>query len=359
MLFLPQGHVVTGFSGSGYRPSTHSTVSSLLHSNPGATIDLNKISLGLSYQFESKIKEAWAGDMSHSRYNLKYPQSVVVAVPVKNLRIAFGMTQLYNNEIDYGTIQGMTVWNNEQGYLGGEDVNPSKIEYILKTSGALSFKHKVGNNYELSIGFQYNDNHLYYIFYPGHPQSIDTLLSYVKEFDMSKSNYSYGFILNQSGQLFPKVRVGLYYENGIKFEKDVLSGILRNRFIGEVPNKIHAGVYLQLNPKWSISSNFSNIFWNKISIQNVKATKELSINIGYQLKDHVQLTWGIFSTNYLIDNINNLFYNNNMNALYIIAGSKLLFKPWDFDISIADSHLSSDIKRKHTIFKIEFGYSLR
>jgi len=296
--------------------------------------------------------------MSHSRFGFMYPQSVVVAIPVTNFRIAFGMDQLYNNEIKYGTVERTIPWNNEQGYIEAEDINPSKIEYILKTSGALSIRHNIGNDYELSMGIQYNDNHLYYMFDLDFPPSIDTLLSNVKEVDLRKPNYSYGFVLNRNDRSYPTIRIGLYYENGIKFEKIVSTGMSRNHFIGEVPSKIQSGVYLQLNPRWSISSNYSNVFWNKISIQNVRDTKELSINIGYQLRDHAQLTWGLFSTNYLIDNINNLFYHDNMNALYVIAGSKLLYKHWDLDISIADSHLFSDIKRKHTILKIESSYSL-
>ena len=58
ILDVPQGFVLEALCGCGYNNTTINTVSNISNTNPANMLDYNRPSFGLSYQFESKIKES-------------------------------------------------------------------------------------------------------------------------------------------------------------------------------------------------------------------------------------------------------------------------------------------------------------
>jgi len=82
LIYLPQGFVLDGLSGIGYNKTTATTISNIINTNPSLLNDFDKVGVGFSYQFDSKIDEAWIGDMSHSRISSGYPQSIGLVIPI-------------------------------------------------------------------------------------------------------------------------------------------------------------------------------------------------------------------------------------------------------------------------------------
>ncbi|MCI0495448.1 hypothetical protein L0Z72_10620, partial [candidate division KSB1 bacterium] len=105
ILDVPQGFVLESLGGYGYNNTTINTISNVSNTNPANMFDYNRISFGISYQVESKIKESWFADIDHYRKNLALPQSLSLILPLNRIRFGLGFSQKYNSEKDYGEFQ--------------------------------------------------------------------------------------------------------------------------------------------------------------------------------------------------------------------------------------------------------------
>ncbi len=79
--------------------------------NPSALNRFNGLSLGVSYQTVSNIKEAYIAGIGYSSIRNNYPQSFGVAYSLGDFKIGLGFGQSYNARMDIGEIQITTVEN--------------------------------------------------------------------------------------------------------------------------------------------------------------------------------------------------------------------------------------------------------
>jgi len=343
-----------GLSGFGYNKTTMTTISNIINANPSLLCDFDKIEVGFSYQFDSKINEAWISEMSHSRISSVYPQSIGIAIPILTFRLGIGLSQLFNSKLDYGTMQGGIVWNNDDGYVETDIYHPIKTEYVIKT--AVSISHQLPgvlfNLGKLSIGLQYNDYKLHF--------NNDLAWTFgPAKFKSSSSNYSFGVVYDLDDVIFKSIRFGIFYEDHFEFSKWYPphgSSLLHKGFI---PEKYHFGVTFNLNSKLDISINNSLILWENLDrLYSIKNNNDLSINFGCHFTNNLKISCGIFSTDHIQNKYTNIFHIDELKAIYIVTGIRFSYNSFLFDFNLSDSHLFSEKLRKQTIFKLGAGYLL-
>jgi hypothetical protein len=349
LLYMPQGIVIESLANNGGK-STNSIVSEIGASNPASLYDFSKFSAGLSYQYDTKINEAWLFEYDRNRIVNFIPQSVGLVIPEGNWRFAVSMNQIYNNEIDYGILEATMVWQNPQGYMDIDELNPKRREYILNTSIITSYiiNDFIKKNDKLIFGLQGNFNFLKY----------ELIMSESDKFSKNANafNFAPGIIYEFAGNTFSRSRIGLYYESKLDLNKTFNTDFSPYELIAILPHKLHLGVYHPCGANWRYAANISYLIWNDVN-ENIENQVELSATAGYLFSKNFQLNFGFFSTDKKYKNNDPGFELNKLSAIYLTLSVNYKIDDISFDFSFADSHLMSDEWRKQTIFKIGTGYS--
>jgi hypothetical protein len=354
LLKYPQGLVIDGLSGFGYNISTNSTISTFNNSNPANIYDFEKINIGLSYQYDTKIEKTFPASPGYSRAYPYLPQSFGVVFQISHFKFGLGINQIYNSEKDYGEVTGVIVWPDENGYKE-VTLYPEERQIVFKNSLSLAFdfenlkKNMPGN---LVFGIQYNYNFLNYILELNNSDISDT------DIGIFASNFSIGIRYNFHQNEKPVVELGIYYETETEFDKVENIRDESTRYIGHIPAKLHLGFLFNCNPSLYISGNYSVLFWENIDREysNKLNNSELSGTIGYQFNNNFNLSIGIFSNNYRFEDTDLSMNLNNMYADYFFCGFTYTISSFFSELVIADSHLLSDEWRKQTILKLGLGY---
>ena len=363
MLYLPQGHVLQDLTGKGLLGTTQSSISNINAGNPACITDFDGFNIGTSFQFESKIKEAWIAEFSHYRNNY-FPQSLGITYSYKNFTFGLASNQSYNTKIDYGKIQGTMVWDNEQGYIDTEIFHPYKNETIFKNSAisAIKLNNILFESSVLSVGFQFNSN--YYTILqslgrsvvPEENGQIRVVSNDVKE-NNSENNFSIGFRYSINNNLL-NAKFGIFYESEIEFDDVKKIHGDSFRLYGSIPKKLHGGVSINFPRRVIWATCFSHHYWESFNEKNnTKDLLEWSGSVSYQLTKNLLLSIGSKITNAeYIEKDYDLIFKDKFFAHYFTAGCVYNYKQYEFDLAIADSHLFSEEWRKHTIFKFGIGY---
>jgi len=366
IIYLPQGYVIDAISGLGYNKSTISTASTLGSTNPASIVDLSKFSLGFSYQYDTKLEPAWIAGIGHRRIFNSVPQSIGLSIPIKNLHLGLAMNQIYNSELDYGEITGTFVWSNEQGYIETETFYPKRKESVNRYSiiAAYDLNKYLSSSNCLSIGVQYNYNYFKYF------QSLGLCITVLNDSLVVRNlnirekiiagNVSIGIRYSTGNTNIPRIDIGLYYETFIKFEKPYTFENSQVILMGNIPDKLHAGIYLKTPFKLYFSGNMSYIHWKNKNMPHpdVQNQPELSGTIGYTFSKNLTLYVGSLFSNYQRAIRDDVFeMEGEFKVIYFIAGGTFQYKRLSFEFAGADSQLFSGDWRKQTLIKLGVGYS--
>jgi len=360
LAYLPQGFVLQNISGIGFNRIARTTISEALISNPALYTDMENIAFGFSYQFETPIDTAWFAGMGHSRHRPELPQSISLIFPFGKVRIGIGANQLFNSQFDYGEVQGTLVWQPGGSWVS-MNLHPKKYESIIQYSGGIAYKSNcIGEIGTMSIGLRYEHEELSNTMDYGADSTDNPSL--LEEFDVNlkASNFSFGLTYTITDHFFPLLRLALFRENQIAFNGTMQVSNIETVLSGYVPQRTHFGILLKPSNRIILTGNFSLVDWEKTNAFNGKVanTNEISANIGYELNRTVTTTWGVFSTDHQRTVDTNIFGPYNMKATYFLFGVQYLSEHVEIDISIADSHLSSDDWRKQSIIKVGVGYKV-
>lgn len=85
---------------------------------------------------------SWIADIKHTTFSLAYK-------PAKG---EYGVVGLSLQSVDYGDVQGTMVWNNYDGYIDTETLNPSALSMGIGYAKTLSSKFAVGG--QIKINYQ-------------------------------------------------------------------------------------------------------------------------------------------------------------------------------------------------------------
>jgi len=363
ILYLPQGYTHQDLTGKGFLGSTQSSISNLNSGNPACIVDFNGLNIGTSLQFESKTNKAWIADFSHNRNNY-LPQSFGLSYSLQNIHFAMASNQLYNTKIDYGKIQGTMIWDNEQGYIETEIFHPYRNETIFKNSAisAIKLNNFLFDNSILSIGFQFNSN--YYIILqtlgksmlPEEDGKLKVKENKAKANDL-ENNFSLGFRYSIHNNML-NVKLGIFYESEIEHNFEKKHSGNSYQYLARIPQKLNGGISINFPKNIIWTTNFTQQYWESLEKENnIKNVLEWSSSVSFQYKKDILVSLATKTTNTeYIGHGYDLFFKNKFFAHYFVTGCKYNYKQYEFDIVIADSHLLSEEKRKHTIFKFGLGY---
>jgi hypothetical protein len=332
--------------------STNSLITEIGSSNPASLHDFSNKSAGLSYHYDSKIDEAWIAEFGRSRIFNFIPQSIGMVIPKNNFRFGIAINQAYNNEIDYGKLEGTMIWNNDRGYIDTGVLEPKRREVVFKNSFIASYglNNLVKENDKLIFGLQLNYN---YLKFEQNFSNIDKLSKNVDTF-----NFAPGLIYEFDNTYQLNSQIGMYYESKIIFNKKYNNYGSPYRLFGEIPDIIHLGFSIK-SKSITYAGNISYLFWENLdkNYMNVKNQIDLSASVRYMLDENLEISFGFYSTDRKYEENYGQYDFSNLNATFLIISANYKIDKISFDFTIADSHLISDEWRQQTILKLGTGYT--
>ncbi len=348
VLFLPQGFVLESLGGYGFSNNTEISISTLSSGNPASLSDLNKLSIGMSLQKDTEIKEAWIINIGHKRFQNKLPQSFGVILPLGNFRCGYSFSQKFNSALLYEPMD-ITAVAYPNGT--GEYFQIKDRSFVTAQSLLYSYTMNLGDHY-FSFGAKYSLNKLYVYkeIYHARYNHYDRIFNWTSGFRYEKLNH---------------LKLGLFFEDGLQFSKMstlVVDSTSRpNEYyhpsqfvvVGNLPSKINFGFSYSL---WKLLfvGNARYVFWNNIS-DNYNDQTEFSLSVICHINTFAKISGGFHTTNRTYNNRSIFINTDDLSAVYITGGLVINWKRYELEFSIADSHLFSDDWRKQTIGKLGIG----
>jgi len=375
LLTLPQGFVLNSLNGFGFSNNVLPQISNISSGNPASASNFQNFSLALSYQLNSKIDQAWPypfeGGIGLKQNNLKIPQSLVVLLPYKNIRLGLSTHQVYNYELEYPQQETM-FYNPEHpdGIL--KTYNDKENAFLTQTSiiFAQSFENIFLNNTHLSYGVQYNFDYLKYQY---------NFFLWEESRKLSGNSWKLGIRYDKVFSNDKNYKLGLYYEKGInikkemKYETQVITITpsndtlyYRSFLIGKTPDKIDFGFLYKFSSNFTITGNSTYELWSNITdykylyIKKIKNQLNISSSLIFEPNNSFSTSLGFYKTNpkYLIDSESSYKPKLDFSATYISIGAVFKFNNFNINTAFADSHLFSDDSRKQSIIKLGIEYHL-
>lgn len=360
--FFSQGYGINLLNSSG-ASSIFNDVSNLGFMNPASISEFENYSLGISYQFNTNIDEAWIADIGFDRVYDFYPQSFGGIAKWNDFSFGLGFGQKYNGSVDIGEIAITTVQNPEGT---GEFITPI-IENVIHTysvSASYSFKELLKTQNEFSLGFRYNLNRF------NKYDEIGDLIGKAEDYFHS---FNIGLFSSLKLDENRNLSFGLSYETisdfNAKFE--VNSELLQDPdpnnppsyteveqyLVGSTPAELKLGYSIDASSELKFQTDLTAVFWES-STEYLKDQIEFSTSVVYSFNEQFASSVGFYFTDYKYKENYYSQLNSELNAFFITAGLNLKYENFYFDLAIADSHLLSGDFRKQTIFKLAIGVCL-
>ncbi len=362
--WLPQGEVISNLSAYGFSGILND-VSNIGGLNPAAISLYKNMSIGLSYQYDTEIDEAWSAGIGHKREFSLIPQSASIVYPYENFRFGLSLNQKYNSNIEFGLIP---VTSLEEPDGTGKFTQPIYKTKVMNYSFSVSYTiSKFTDNSELSFGSRL---------------SLSTLIEKQELQDVkidetvTSSGFELGIMFLHEYSESANLILGLNYSSELNFSEivkyqqqngrkiDDTPGTGSGRFVlvqthfnlnANLPAKLQLDVATQLSNRSKLTANFTNVFWSNIS-NSLKDRLEYSFGYIYKWNNMFESSIGFFTTEKCYKN-DVADSNNYLSAIYLSAGFIISFEYLELNLAIADSHTFSDDWRKQTIFKAGATYN--
>jgi len=362
---LPQGIRWQALNSNGYSHNFPTSLSQISGSNPAALNNFDTLAFGISYQYDTRIDTAFLSDIAYEHSYPLLPQSIAFVYPIDDVfTLGFSAAQKFNSIMDFGEIAETTP---EQPLGTGETFSPRYQTNIYSISAILAFDMSETLS-GLSTAFRFNYDNFWFsnkilntnAEATGSAASFALGLSYKTETEMGQVElagfFEYGIDISTFSQY-----------SGSDLQRTVQSdttGTRGEQFYALSPPKFE--VIALLPNRWHLGANLNNEFGRFLidlayidwaSTGAFKNNLEFSFSYGRQMSENFYLSFGLFNTNRKYES-ESLTSWNNFDATFFTFGVQTTFNGLDIDLSIADSHLSSDKWRKQTITKIAVGKSL-
>ncbi len=352
--YLSQGFILTNLNSLGIS-NTNNSVSNIGTTNPSSLSNFNRISIGGSYHFETKLEEAYIASIGHRRISNELPQSIGIVFPFQNFRLGLAFNQKYNSSPEFDSIPITTV-NFPDGT--GENYKPVMETKVSSYSVSASylFDNLFIENSSLALGARLTRNNLVY---------HEGLLSYSFDVESEKYNWAFGVLFNHVFDNKKSFSAGILYESDINMKETIVHSDknLNNNpnfsasqflliYSANFPAKVSLDLSANLINNISLYSTVNYLLWGDVH-PNLKNQFEYSFTGLFSLDENLKVSFGFFTTdrNYKDDMLG---LNEKLRAVYLLAGINYKISLFNFGLSIADSHLFSDEWRKQTIVKLEF-----
>lgn len=363
ILFLAQGFGIPLLNAKG-TSGLNNNISNISFINPAALNQLRNYTVGVSYQFQTNLNEAYYIGIGSRRITGFIPQSVGALVPINNMRFGIGMGQTYNGTLDFEPIP---ITNMQYPEGTGEFITQEYETRVQSYSFlfSYSFEDILFANSNLSIGMRYNLNRLHY---------YNKILSIVIDESDYNGSWGIGSFYQINYDENKSIQFGLSYESKIEFRKTysikeynfdidpsdstiIIAQIPDYTLVGKIPSKLRFDINIATLSQLQLLSSISYVFWSSGSINNFHNQLEFAASAVYSVNENFSPSLGFYYTD---RNLEKDFFgiNSEMNAFFIIAGLNANYNFIEFDFAFADSHLLSGDFRKQTIVKFTLGFHL-
>ena len=366
VVFLPQGFSLQTLSSLG-TSNVINDVSNISSMNPASLNEFKKISFGISYQFSSKIDEAYIAGIGHSSIQNFTPQSFGILFPFNKIKIGLGMRQKYNSKLDLGAVQISTV-NQPDGT--GEYFQAIYKTNVYSYSLILSYLfNNLSEGNEFSLGFKLDYNRLH---------EYEEIWKISNDIAANSIGWSAGLTYKISYGEKKALQLGLSYESSVEFSKFFTYDNSRLNLVTPVSNNGNTEYYAIINPSYllkgnipaelkadfnidpvsnlSLCTSINYIFWNSIA-DNINNQFNFSESIIYSPNNNISASAGIYTTGRKF-NQDYFGINNELHAFFLTAGIKFNFNYFDVNLALADSHFLSGEAYKQTIANFGIGVQI-
>ena len=260
-----QGIETSSYNAIGFSNMLSSEICGIGNGNPATLSNFNNFSVGLHYDYTSKIDPFLFDELSFHRTKDWYPNSLGIVYPIGKFSLGLAYHKKYSGELDWGDIEITTIENPE-----GDPNNTYTIEdetFISSYSGIISYSNTdiFYSEDKLSVGLQISLDHFYDYTKIAHTEM---------EYDANDMSWKMGVNYKFSQLL----ALGILYEKGV----DIIDNIdypdeyglgdsydpyvvyRPEKFIVELPDRIAYGVQLYPIEKLSFASTISQVFWNDL-----------------------------------------------------------------------------------------------
>ena len=331
--------------------------------NPAAITGLKNYSAGISYQINTKLKDAWILGIGMERIYNYFPQSFGAVAKLGGFSFGVGLGQRYNGTKEFGKIQ-ITTPDKPDGTGIFFEMSEENLIQSYSLSTAFSFAEILQSNFDIKLGLKYSLNYLH------HQEKI-----WINNLKAKGYSSSFGLGIATQFNLDEQryLQFGLSYElsNQFNVNHEIENNLLV--FHGNTPNT----TYYQVNytGRYTIPSelNFDiavdatkylmflgslrTVFWSNQK-ENYKDQLEISFSTLYEFSEIVKASLGFYSNDFKISNTLFRELESEFNAFFLTAGLNLNFSIISIDLACADSHLFSGEFRKQTILKLTAGVQL-
>jgi len=172
VVFLPQGFILESLTSYGMLSTTISNAYNIANSNPASLAQFQKVSVGISKQFDTSIDNAWIVGIGHKRISTIRPQSFGVVIPFHNFRVGIGISESYSTSLQFGDLLVATEENPDGT---GEILEVTYETRVDKKSAIVSYSKATVflKNDQISVGGQYNFNSMNHDFSLSSASTID------------------------------------------------------------------------------------------------------------------------------------------------------------------------------------------
>jgi long-subunit fatty acid transport protein len=363
ILLFPQGFGIEQLNSKG-TSTLFNNIANLNGLNPSAISQFENLSFGLSYQFQTKIPDAFGFGFGLSRTYAYIPQSLGFIYKSDQLCFGFGFDQRYNGKPEMDPIPITTM---DQPDGTGQYISPEYRQMLQRysLSGAYTFKGIFEANSELSIGIRLNLNRFSDyeslgsfsaegIFWK---ESFEAGLNYFYSFNEQEQltfGFSYGNRLEMSGDLkYNAEPAPIRYTDSSTSRGPTYYNFQAPSATVNFPAQLKFDLLYQYSSAITIAGNLTYINWEEIN-SNISNQPEYSVSLIYSADNSISGSIGIYHSDYTYKT--DIFsLTEQMEAFYLTAGTSFNINSLNFDIALADSHLFSETSRKQTIVKIGMG----
>ena len=339
------GFTIGNLSGFG-TSNILNNASNIASLNPASLESFKDVNFGISYEYAS-TKDFYFEKASRP-LDLK-PQSIGIVLPLSNFRLAFSAIKQYNLQVEKDYSDGFSIHENLS--------NDNKI--ILNT---FMDRYNVSASYSiprinLSIGAGFNVNYF-------HPRnSSGGLYQLVKDNYLYENNWQIGLLykLNLPEDKF--LKVGLSYESNFEYENEVKAlwrnqnGEMESNFayyeVAKLPAELKLDAELKVKENLRLIASYNEELWSAIN-HRYENKRDISFGGLYNFNELTAMSFGAL----LMQEKTSTYETRNDNvAIFFYAGANTNYKFLNFDLAVADSHISQKEFLKQTIIKFSLGFS--
>ncbi len=356
LFVYPQSLTIDSYNSIGFSNMNVSAVSDISSANPASLYQFENISFGLNYLYLSKTK--LYSDISLTSSKVLPLVTFGFIYPLNNFRIGLAYHQKYNNYLDFGKMEIITIENPE----GTGEFFISYSERIIHSPSLLSSYTMIDifGDDKLSIGLQVFwdflkiEDKMYKTKFHLEGNSLSwklgVLYEYKKEIFFSciyeKGNKLEGEFEIEDGLIFLDID-----EDGNKIPQ------LRPKYFMKLPDKLSFGITVEVLNKLILSMSASSVFWESVN-DTYKNNLDLSASTIFKLNQYVMLSLGLYNSDFNNKTSGYYYSGMNYNSSFIGIGVNWRINNFNILCELIDNSLYSSEIRKQTQVKLGLNYSL-